>query len=131
MNTTEERNSFDFDIISLTFPDGESFDKKILYWDERSKMSVIQFINSFTKEEINRMAECLENRRYDSIYTNCFVSHFNYTYENNDRISIIHDYLRCVLIDCLSYDAINAFEFYSKQFFKFLSIYDYTDCFIF
>ena len=123
MNTTETKNTFDFDIVTLSSLNGESFDKKILYWDE-SKTNIKEFINDFTEEEINRMAECLENSRYDGLYTHRYVSHFTYTYFDNDRITIIYDYLRSVLIDCLAYDSINAFLFYNKQFNRFLSVFD-------
>ena len=106
------------DVVSLSNGDSKSYDSKIFYWDEKSGMNKQEFVDSFTDEELEEMINVLMER-YRGV-NGRFVSHFEYNFSEDDRISIIYDYLKCVMIDCLAYNLMSSFFFYTGQLDKLL-----------
>lgn len=110
-----------FDTYSLANDESRSFDSKIWYWDERSELSAQEFIDDFTADELDEMYSLIEERHFDNYnYNNRFVPHFDFTYNRNDTVSIIYDYLRLIVLDCICYNDFPALSFYSNQIEKIL-----------
>lgn len=109
-------NKANVDVKSLDDNGYRSFDRKIYLWDE---LATKEFMKELTAEELNEMESLLNNRYYYGDNRR-YVSHFDYTFESEDAVSILYDYLRLIIIDCICYNELDNFRFYTQQLNKIL-----------